>query len=119
MRAIRPRDENGWRVPREGSFWRQLYDMMKAGKSRAEICAAFPHKERRHLDAIMRQIRRPSVTNKARARQYWRQRGVDIPAPARAPKPPAHLFEPLAVAPPRKASLPEIMAVLARNIHKP
>lgn len=40
MFAKRPRDENGWRVPSEGTMSRRIYDMLREGRSIAEISLA-------------------------------------------------------------------------------
>lgn len=78
MRTTRPRDENGWRIPREGSLYRQVYDLLKSGKTRAEIRAEIPHKERRHIDGIISVIQHPERANRGRRRLYWAQRGPDL-----------------------------------------
>lgn len=55
------RDENGWLVPGEGTKRRQVYDLLREGKTWREICAAYPDRNARTLAATISQIKNPSV----------------------------------------------------------
>jgi hypothetical protein len=37
MTLHRPRDSRGWRIPREGTHSRRIYDLLITGKGRKEI----------------------------------------------------------------------------------
>ena len=63
MTLKRPRDENGWRVPADGTFAKRVYDAARVSQSRAEIIAAFPDAEPRHVDAVLCEIRNPDKKN--------------------------------------------------------
>lgn len=59
----RPRDPKGWRVPREGTKSRQVYDMLKAKKSTAEIRRAIPGLSSQLLYNLTADIKKPDKSN--------------------------------------------------------
>lgn len=94
-KQFRPRDENGWRIPREGSVARQIYDLLKQGKSRAEIREALPQLGRRRIDSKISVIRNPDWANKLRAASGRRERAASA-APVEHPQMPEPVSPPSA-----------------------
>lgn len=62
----RPRDENGWRIPKDGTRRREVYDLLKAGKSRREIRDALPNCSDNAVGSLINQIRRPDARKDTR-----------------------------------------------------
>lgn len=74
MPLRRLRDAKGWRIPREGTKSRKIYDLLKAGKTPAEILRAMPDMNCPNLHTLIRNFKRPGKTNAARLRAVKRNR---------------------------------------------
>jgi hypothetical protein len=57
------RDESGWIVPKEGTISRQVYDLLKAGKSWTEIIKAFPSSNPGTIAGKITNIKKPDARN--------------------------------------------------------
>lgn len=62
-RRKRPRDDDGWMIPREGTISKAVYDLAKSGKSLPEICAAIPSMSLIMALVYIRRIKNPDVMN--------------------------------------------------------
>jgi hypothetical protein len=73
-RKSRPRDENGWRIPQDGTRAKEIYDLAKIGKSPSEICAAIPSISLVMAHIYIRGIKNPEAMNlEARHRELRRK----------------------------------------------
>jgi hypothetical protein len=67
--TMRPRDERGWRVPREGTTSRRIYDLLVQGKKGvaiAEITGCDVDK----VHVLTFKIRHPETTNATRKKNF-------------------------------------------------
>lgn len=73
MPKVRPRDERGWMIPREGTISRRIYDLLVAGKTRADIARdlkdEFPQKD---IYLRVYNIQNPDTANERRRVQHTR-----------------------------------------------
>jgi hypothetical protein len=67
--GYRPRDERGWRVPREGTKARAVYDLMICGFKRSAIIEATGYNGA-VVSTMMHCIRWPDQTNQLKTRYY-------------------------------------------------
>lgn len=67
LRVGRPRDDRGWRIPKDGTTARRVYDLLVAGRSMQEIRAAVGW----GADANVRSIQTPAP---------WNERGLRLRA---------------------------------------
>lgn len=66
MPLRRQRDAKGWRIPREGTKSRKIYDLLKAKKTNAEIVLAVPGLNPRQLQSLLAHIKQPDKSNATR-----------------------------------------------------
>jgi hypothetical protein len=62
LRNMRPRDEQGWRVPRPGTIAAEIYSMAKNGLEAREIASALG-RPRNNVGVHLFKIRRPERSN--------------------------------------------------------
>lgn len=74
----RTRNENGWKIPREGTFTREVYDLLILGGSLRTIYEQFPARNRRTIEALISHIKNPESRN-AYSRRYYGLRAKNIP----------------------------------------
>ena len=74
MPLRRQRDAKGWRIPREGTKSRKIYDLLKAGKTNAEILIAIPGLTSHRLQPLLAHIKHPDKSNAARLKVVKRKR---------------------------------------------
>lgn len=68
------RDEAGWRVPRQGTLSRQIYDLAKARNTQTEI-ASICEADYQKVGVMLGHIRHPEVINR-RMRDWRGSRGA-------------------------------------------
>ena len=62
LRSMRPRDEQGWRVPRPGTIAANIYALAKKGLSTGEIAKQLG-RERNNVGVHLFKIKRPEKGN--------------------------------------------------------
>jgi len=65
-----PRDEKGWRIPRDGTFAKKVYDLLRAGKSREDVSRALGHA----AFQAMASITNPGTVKTYNQRAYHKRR---------------------------------------------
>lgn len=57
------RDQEGWRVPRDGTSSRVIYDLAKSGRSAAEIRQKLPSLSRASINVMLCHMKNPGAPN--------------------------------------------------------
>lgn len=81
LRNMRPRDEQGWRVPRPGTISANIYALAKKGLSTREIAKELG-RERNYVGVHLFKIKRPEKSNQLG--NAWKKRDPKPVSPEEA-----------------------------------
>lgn len=74
-----PRDENGWRVPREGTLSRRVYDMIRAETPRHVMLRELAPIKRHTINKLVWRMRHPDMAAASARTAYHRRTKVMAP----------------------------------------
>lgn len=72
---LQPRDDNGWRIPREGTKSAEIYRLAREGK-KASVIATELGMNRLTVGVLLFKMRNPGASNARSLNEYYHYRGA-------------------------------------------